>query len=241
MSEAKFAARRRGGLLQRWRTPLMITGNLMLVGLAVWAIWFSSLLSAGKVIVEGETTLTEAQVRTAADVPIGRPLIRVDTVAIEERVASMERVQGVSVSRSLPGTIRIKITEREAIAFATLGGEIRGIDRYGIAFRTFDKAPKGLLEVKVIVADARKRQQTLAAVASVVDAIDRKDAPLRAQVQSVRASTKDSIVLDLTKNRSVTWGSAGNAERKMAVLNSLLKISAKEYDVSAPNQPTTRR
>ena len=129
MSEAKFAARRRGGLLQRWRTPLMITGNLMLVGLAVWAIWFSSLLSAGKVIVEGETTLTEAQVRTAADVPIGRPLIRVDTVAIEERVASMERVQGVSVSRSLPGTIRIKITEREAIAFATLGGEIRGIDR----------------------------------------------------------------------------------------------------------------
>ncbi len=39
---------------------------------------------------------------------------------------------------------------------------------------------------------------------------------------------------------SVTWGSAGNAARKLTVLNSLLRISAKEYDVSAPDQPTTR-
>ncbi len=62
----------------------------------------------------------------------------------------------------------------------------------------------------------------------------------RDRCSSISASTKDSIILDLTKGRTVTWGSAGNAERKLTVLNSLLQISAKEYDVSAPDQPTTR-
>ncbi len=128
-----------------------------------------------------------------------------------------------------------------AIAYAQLGGEIRAIDRYGIAFRTLRSRPKGLLEVSVNVVDPRQRQQTLAAVASVVESINEKDAPLRTHVQSITASTKDSIVLDLTKGRTVTWGSAGNAERKLAVLNSLLRISAKQYDVSAPDQPTTRK
>ena len=239
MSEERFAARRRGGLLQRWRLPLIIGGGVMLAGTIVWAIWFSGLLAANKVVVEGESTMTEAQIRTAADVPVGTPLLRVDTVAIESRVASMERVQDVSVSRSMPHTIRIKVTERVAVAYAKLGGEIRALDQYGIAYRTFDAAPKGLPEVRVTVADPRRRQQTLTAVASVVKAI--RTAPLRADLRFISASSKDSIVLDLTKGRTVTWGSAGNAKRKLAVLSSLLQISAKQYDVSAPDQPTTRR
>ena len=74
----------------------------------------------------------------------------------------------------------------------------------------------------------------------MVETIEDKDPKLRRLVQSVEASTKDSITLDLTKGRTVTWGSAGNASRKLTVLNSLLQISAKQYDVSAPDQPTTR-
>lgn len=241
MSLERFVARRREGVLQRWRRPLAIGGGLVVVGTLVWAIWFSSLLAVSKVVVEGESTLTDAQIRKVADVPIGRPLVRVDTVGIESRVASMERVQSVSVSRSLPGTIRVTVVERKPIAYVRLGGAIRAIDRYGIAFRTLRKPPKGLLEVSVIVADPRKRQQTLAAVASVVEAIDKAGAPLRPLVQSIRASTQDSIVLDLSKGRTVTWGSAGSSDRKLTVLSSLLRISAKEYDISAPDQPTTRR
>ncbi|GAA3535311.1 cell division protein FtsQ [Aeromicrobium panaciterrae] len=239
MSDPRFAARRRDGLIQRWRRPLILVGSVLLIGMIVWGVWFSGLLAVSKVVVQGETTLTEAQIRDAADVPIGRPLARVDTVAIEARVASMERVQAVSVSRSLPHTIKITIAERIPVAYARLGGQIRGIDQYGIAYRTFDSPPKGLLEASVIVSDPRRRQQTLAAVASVVKAI--KDAPFRKDVQLVTASTKDSIVLNLTKGREITWGSAGSAQRKIAVLGSLLQISAKQYDVSAPDQPTTRK
>jgi cell division protein FtsQ len=60
-------------------------------------------------------------------------------------------------------------------------------------------------------------------------------------VRYVQVASKDSIQLVLGKNRTVIWGSAAKGEQKLTVLRSLLKITARGYDVSAPEQPTTRR
>jgi len=59
VSDPRFVARRRNGLLQRWRRGLIIVGGVVVVGTIVWAIWFSSLLAASNVVIEGETTLTK--------------------------------------------------------------------------------------------------------------------------------------------------------------------------------------
>jgi cell division protein FtsQ len=241
MTEQRFAARRRHVLLRRWRRTLAIVGGVLIVGTLAWLIWFSTYFAVRTVAVDGETTLKQSQILTAADVRTGQPLARVDTAAIESRVASMSRIEDVSVSRSWPHTIRIKVVERKAIAYARIDGEIRTIDRFGIDFRTYSTPPKGLLEVRVNVFDARQRQQTLGAVAAVVNLIDTKDHRLRKQVQNISAASRDSIVLDLTRGRTVTWGSGGNLTRKLSVLKSLLGIKARVYDVSAPDQPTTRK
>jgi cell division protein FtsQ len=39
----------------------------------------------------------------------------------------------------------------------------------------------------------------------------------------------------------VTWGSGASLTRKLTVLKSLLGINARVYDVSAPDQPTTKK
>jgi len=240
-TEVRFASRRREMLRRRWRRVLALLLGIVLVGTVVWIVGFSSVLAVRSVSVDGETTLKEQQIRSAAAVRIGQPLARVDTVGIEARVASMERIQAVSVSRVWPHTVRIQVLERVPLMFTTSGGQFRGIDRFGIDFRSFDKAPKGLIAAQVGVADARSRQQTLEAVASVIDFITRKDPALRGQVQGVSASSKDSIVFDLTKGRTVTWGSKASSARKLQVLKSLLNIKARAYDVGAPDQPTTRK
>ena len=41
--------------------------------------------------------------------------------------------------------------------------------------------------------------------------------------------------------RQVKWGSADESDRKVEVLAILLKENASVYDVSVPEQPTTRR
>lgn len=241
MSEERFALRRRQDRrrrLLRWLGGVL--GVAAVVGL-VWVIWFSDLLGVRTVQVEGLSTLKPEQVRTAADLTPGTPLARVDTSAAAARVARLERVEHVEVERSWPRTVTVVVTERTAVAWTRVDGRIRALDRFGVDFRTLSKEPKGLVEVATTATEPRQRQLALVAAASVVSRL-RADAPsLMKLVQSVDAPSRDAVTLDLTKGRTVTWGSATKPEQKVRVLEALLRIDATGYDVSAPEQPTTRR
>jgi cell division protein FtsQ len=241
LTDERFAARAAHFRRRRWRRVAAGVLAVAVVATLFWIVMFSSVLAVRRVAVDGETTLSELQVRNTADVRIGQPLARIDVAAIEARIASMERIQSVKVSRSWLHTVRITVVERRPVAWITVGGVIRGLDRYGIDFRTYEKAPKGLLEAEVTTTNPRRRQQTLEAVAAVVQRIEDDDPALRKRVQFVSAVTKDSIELNLTKGRTVMWGSRADSGHKLTVLRALLRIDAVRYDVSAPDQPTTRK
>ena len=241
MSEERFAERRRS---ERWRRIRHVLLGLLGVGVvagSVWVIWFSSALAVNRIDIDGTTTLTPMDIRSQAAVRLGEPLARVDTVAIESRVAAMERIDRVEVSRHWPRTIRIEVVERKPIGWVTSGRAIRALDRYGVDFRSLRSEPKNLVEVRVETLDARMRQQALVSAAAVLDLLRTDDPGLLKKVRYVRVASKDSVQLVLGKNRTVTWGSAGKGQQKLTVLRSLLKIKARGYDVSAPEQPTTRR
>ncbi len=241
MSEERFAERRRS---ERWRRIRHVLLGLLGVGAvagAVWVIWFSSALSVNRIDVDGTTTLTPMDIRSTAAVRLGEPLARVDTVAIESRVAAMERIDRVVVSRRWPRTIRIEVVERKPIGWVMSGIAIRALDRYGVDFRSLRTEPKNLVEVQVETLDSRKRQQALVSAAAVLELLRTDDPGLMKKVRYVRVASKDSVQLVLGKNRTVTWGSASKGQQKLTVLRSLLKIKARGYDVSAPEQPTTRR
>lgn len=239
MTAERFFERSRAVRRRRWIR--IAVGVLVIAGLGAlaWLVWFSSVLAVRDVEVAGRTTLKQGQVLRVAQVPQGRPLARVDIGAIEQRVSSLDRVDTVEVGRSWPHTISISIVERKSVVWARIDGQIRGIDRNGIAFRSYDSPPKGLLEATIDVTDARDRLQTSESLASVVALIGRRDPGLREQVESVRAGSKDSIELRLTKGRTVVWGSRDDGRRKLQVLTPLLDLEASRYDVSAPDQPTT--
>ncbi len=241
MSEQRFAERRRSVLWRRVRRVLLVLLGLGAVAGVVWVFWFSSALAVNRIVVDGTTTLKPMDIRSSAAVRLGEPLVRVDTVAIESKVAMMERIDQVDVSRHWPRTIRIEVVERKPIGWVRSGAAIRALDRYGVDFRTLRKEPKNLVEVQVETLDARKRQQALESSAAVIDTLRTDDPGLLKRVQYVQVASKDSVQLVLGKNRTVTWGSAAKGEQKLTVLRSLLKIKARGYDVSAPEQPTTRR
>ena len=241
MSEERFAERRRS---ERWRRIRRVLLGLLGVGVvsgAVWVIWFSSALSVNRIDIDGSTTLTPMDIRSQAAVRLGEPLARVDTVAIESRVAAMERIDRVEVSRHWPRTIRIEVVERKPIGWVMSGIAIRALDRYGVDFRSLRSEPKNLVEVQVETLDARMRQQALVSAAAVLELLRTDDPGLLKKVWYMRVASKDSVQLVLGKNRTVTWGSVGKGQQKLTVLRSLLKIKARGYDVSAPEQPTTRR
>lgn len=205
-----------------------------------WVVAFSSLLAADAVEVTGTDQLTKAEVEAAAGVPLGRPLARIDLDAIEERVRALPLVESVEASRSWPGTVQLRVTERTAVAWIEIDGEIRGVDRFGSDFRSFDEPP-ALTEIRIDTNDPRDRQQSFEGLGAVVATLRSSAPDLLAAVEYGEAETQDSLTFQLADGRSIRWGSAEDTPRKIEVVSALLgTVQASEYDVSAPEQPTTR-
>jgi cell division protein FtsQ len=202
---------------------------------AGWLVFFSSVLTVDGVEVEGVDVLSPAEVRRAAQVPVGEPLARVSLDAIEARVESLAPVQAVDVSRSWPNQLRIAVLEREAVAVVERDGVVRGLDDEGVLFRTFPSVPDDLPVVRIY---AGTRSEALAEAARVIDALP---GDLAARVAHLEVKTVDSISLELGNGRTVFWGSADESANKAEVLEVLLRQKASVYDVSVPGQPTLER
>ena len=239
MTEGRFEERRRAARWRQARPYLLGFLAVVTVAAAVWALWFSDLLTARQVRVEGLSTLSATSVRHQAEVPLGRQLARIDTDAIATRVARMERIDTVEVNRLWPHTLRITVLERKPVAWIVSAGQIRQVDRDGIDFRTLRTEPQRLVEIRVQTADPFRRQQAVAAAARVLTYLRDDAADVMSAVQYVTAYSKDSITLELDDDRTVIWGSVEEADKKRRVLRALLRIDAERYDVSAPEQPTT--
>ena len=240
MSQQLFEKRRRA---EKWRTVRRWLLGILAAGLiagAVWLIWFSTVLVATDVEVEGMRTMRADTIRAQADVPLGVQLARLDTVAIETRVARMERIDEVDVRRSWPNTVRILVQERKPVGWVLSNGAIRYVDRHGIDFRTVSSEPENLLEIRIETLDPLTRQQALEAVTRVITFLRAEARDLYLQIRYVSAATQDSVHLQLAGDRTVVWGSGERNEDKAVVLRPLLKIDAERYDVSAPELPTTK-
>jgi cell division protein FtsQ len=217
--------------------PWLITGLVVvLVAFAAWVVLASSWLAADTVKVTGTSVLSQAAVRAKADVPIGKPLARIDTDAIAARVETLTPVQSVDVSRCWPHTVCIEVTERQAVAVVTKESKLYALDESGVLFRQYARAPAGLPSVHMT---ATASTDALTEAARVVTALP---ADLADRVGYVDVRTVDEISLHLRRGAVVVWGSADESSDKAEVLSALLqaKPGASEYDVSAPGNPTVR-
>jgi cell division protein FtsQ len=215
---------------RRYRRWLIGAGAVLLVGLAVWVVWFSPLLSVREVRVLGAVNVSSESVLQAAAVPAGVPLARVDVAGVTARVSALPRVASVEVRRGWPNVLVVVVTERVPLAVVPDAAGYSYLDATGTSFASVARVPRGLPVVKAASDDA------LRSAAAVVAALP---ATLRAAVSTVTAGTHDDIVLTLASGPTVRWGSAEQSDRKAAVLAALLKVKASSYDVSAPDLPTS--
>lgn len=82
------------------------------LGVAVYFAFFSTVLAANNVAVEGTSLLSSDEVEVVAGVALGEPLITQDLSAVGQRVENLPAVAAVDVSRQFPDTVSIVVTER---------------------------------------------------------------------------------------------------------------------------------
>lgn len=183
-----------------------------------------------------EDGLDPAQVRAAAGIRQGAPLLSVDLAAVERRVAAIPEVASVQASRSWPSTVRLAVTERTPVAEAALPSGLLWVDATGKPFREapLDAPPLPRLAAATVAPGDPATEAGLAVLASLTP-------QLRDKLQVVDASGPAAVTLRLAGGKQVRWGSPERSQRKAAVLGVLMSQKGSVYDVSAPDLPTIRR
>ncbi|HWM06935.1 MAG TPA: FtsQ-type POTRA domain-containing protein [Actinophytocola sp.] len=220
---------RRRYLARRWTALLIVAAVLGLT----YVIMFTSLFGVRTVEVAGTEEVSADDVREAAAIELGTPMVRLDTEEVAARVAELPRVFEVSVSRSFPSTVEIHVTERSPVAVRVAEDGVHLVDRTGADYATARARPPGLPVLKVATI-APDDPATHAAV-TVLGAIPHQ---LREKVVEVSARTPGDVRLKLANGRLVKWGDAEDNDRKAAVLAPLLTRPGKTYDVATPEFPT---
>jgi cell division protein FtsQ len=227
------------------RRGFAVIGVLLaaLVGAACWLVFFSSVLDVRTVTVSGTSVLTPAQVLAAAKVPLGGPLERLDTGAVQARVEqALPRVARAVVSVDLPHTVRVRITERVAVAaIREPGGEYAQVDATGVRFATARSVPAGVPVVELELSAAGKSALADFPEAALIDGAVRIATSLppaiAGRTTDVVVHSYDDMELQLAGGATVLWGSPERDPRKAVVLAALLKQSAAVYNVTAPDDP----
>lgn len=216
------------------RRTVMVILSLLVVAAMVWLALFSSIFGTNQVVVNGEKLVSTEEISQVAAVPLGRPMLRQDLVAIQQRVASIRPVESARVVRNWPNTMVISVTERKPVlAVAEPGGYLL-VDRQGVAFSSVKSVPG-----RVTLVEANPDNPAL--LRDVGIAVTSWPAALREKVIRIRASTGDDITLTLKNGIEVRWGSSSDSALKAELVSVLLKKKpTATIDVSSPHNPAVR-
>ncbi|MDV6013471.1 FtsQ-type POTRA domain-containing protein [Haloechinothrix sp. LS1_15] len=220
----------RGRILLRRAVAVLC---VLAVGGVVYLLLFTSLLGVRSVDVSGVHRASQEAVEELAAIPDQRPMLRVDTEEVADRVAGIDEVERAEVGRSWPSTIRIEVIEREEVAYFAAHDGIRLVDEHGVPFHEVGDPPDGLPELRTETVSSEDE-----VTEAVMEVLATLPGELRESVTTIGADTPGSVEFTLAGGETVHWGDAGQPDRKARVLDAILTQPGDVYDVSSPELPT---
>jgi cell division protein FtsQ len=239
--------RRRRAIMRR-RVALGVLAVAAAVAV-VWglaALWRAPLLPVKVVQIDGASRLTTESVLASAAIPAGSTLPKLAKSQILDRLRANPWIAEASITRSLPGTVKISIVERTPVAIVDAGGTeiwLMSADGHWLGRRsaedtmavpTIRDAPGA-----VPIAGNTTNSKELANALAVVEGLSPE---LRARVVTVSAPTVDKTALALTDNIQVFVGSAEDMAKKDQLIRQILAKEKKlvYINVRVVDRPTWR-
>lgn len=227
--------RRRWWPRRRWLRRLLSLLIVIVIAAGVYVVTATPVLGVKTVAIHGGDHKLRAEVSRALPVRTGTPMARVDVAAAAADVAAaVPTLRTVTVTRSWPGTVDVRIVARVAVVGYEdkSAGVWRLVDEQGVVVSSASSLPAGITKV-----DAPKSPALVTSAAEVVAALP---AAVRSSITSIRVPSRDSITLTTSKKQTIVWGSSDDTPQKARVLTALLRQKARVFDVSAPDLPTTK-
>lgn len=245
LRQRRIAVRRAQG--RRRLRLLLVAFACAVAGAAVYAATQSSLLDLDSVDVAGAVGPRADEVRAAAGLETGAPMIELDLDAASAAVTALPWVSTASVERSWPGTVSIEVEPRvAAAALPARDGSTVLIDAEGVAIASVDRAPADLTTITIVAVGELGDVQTQAIPLLTLAAAIPGD--LDPWVESIGVRSDGGaghLEIDLVGSAVANLGDTMFLTEKLEALRALLAgvdhACVTEYDLRVPDIPTTRR
>ena len=234
----------RPGGHQPWRAAFFALAAVAIVFGVGWALLDSRFFVVRSVAVTGTHLVTGAEVRSAAAVPLGLPLIRLNSATITHRVEQIRQVESAQVSRDWPDGVTITVVERTPVLAVASGPGYQLIDKYGVVVESSSRRPRALpsFELSAVPGSGPVSVPSCAAA--------RRCTPRRwsctncrrylaRSVVSLQAPSSTEVTLRLARGITIVWGGTDRAAQKSRELAVLMRTHARTYNVSAPGTAVT--
>lgn len=227
---------------RRRKNFVRATAALALVAL-VWAVLWSPLLNVRAVDLRGARHTSADEVVEALALGSGTNLLRLSTAEVQERIEALPWVKKASVARVLPGTLKIKIEEREPAMALALGAANWIVDAKGRVLAAGKDEGLPMLagaDVEGIEIGMNIKADQLIGGLRIYRSLS---PDVRKKVAAIFAPTPDRITLALADGSQVRYGSAELLRAKSSVLTSLLRrlerdgTAASYIDLRVPTSP----
>jgi cell division protein FtsQ len=240
--DAKLTSQRRGVQLRAAAVFLAVVGIVSGCG----ALYRSPLLTVKRVEVVGANHVGADRIRTLAAVPGDATLIRFPADDVAERVGRNPWVASVTVSRLFPDGMRIRISERNAVAMVDVGQSLMLVDSTGmvLAKRSVEQTSTSIVIRDVPGLDLKAgRRTTSEPLLNAIAVVEVLSGTLRARIGSVSAPTIDGTTLYTRDRVEIVFGEAAGGRTKDALALRILdehRGKVVSIDVRTIDRPTWR-
>lgn len=217
-----------------------VGGIVVTLALLVVTAVYSPILALRSISVDGTSRIDASQVETAVAGQLGTPLALLDYERLTSDLSVFPLIRSYVTEVVPPDTLLIHITERAPVGSLASSAGFDLVDPAGIVVQQSAERVPGVPLLDLGGADASSP-----AFAAVVEVLLALPPELLAQVDTIRATTKDDVSFVLTGvGQAVRWGSASESDRKAALLSGLIAVTDSAapgtFDVSAPGNGVFR-
>jgi cell division protein FtsQ len=211
------------------KKPLIALATAIIVGLASYALGWSTLFTVSSVEIKGTDQFLPQNVK------VGEKLARVEPRAVASTYENFAFVQDAQVSRNwISGKVTISITTRTPVAIFNN----QAIDASGKAFMVKGDLPAALPQIQ-----AGNIEIAVRAVEFMTSLPDE----IRSNLKILKVRSTGAYVLEVDvegRKVEVRWGLATDNELKAKVYKALLaqpeNAKLKRMDLSAPHAPIVK-
>ena len=243
-TDPRISRRRRAVARSRRRRVLTWLGSIAALGALGWVALGSPLLAVDEVRVVGGEHTTSEDVALAAGLGPDDNLLLLSTADVAAKAETLPWVRSAEVDRMLPGTVRVRITERVPAMVVALGAARWTIDARGFVLDS------GAVNAKLPILGGAETgdieigaQLTTPEIQHALKAFRSMSKKLRAKIIAVVAPSFERISFSLADGTLIRFGAAEKLTAKNQVLNALLaklaqqNKSAAYIDVRVPTSP----